>query len=174
MHDSLKKVLDTEIKTAKVYEIVGQIVNLAFNRHLKQIQKNLYDCAKVDLSNAQTKLASALKTKNQEKIDTCTLELEETKKRYEEVEKTTFLTLRDSISVSEYKLLESLIEYVECQRSFYDRGFQMVNEMTLEIYDYRNHADAMKTEIQANSQKKQRMTRIINPVQQQYVLCLSV
>lgn len=112
---------------------------------------------------------SAQKSKNQEKIDICTQELEETKNRYDEIERTTFLTLRDSISVSEYKLLESLIKYVENQRQFYDRGYQMLNEMTLDIYEYRNHADIQKSKIQQSSEAKQRMTRIIEPVQQQYV-----
>lgn len=125
-------------------------------------QKNLYESVKVDLLNAQTKLANAQKSKNQEKIDTCTNDLEETKNTFAQVEKETFLKLRDSLSVSEYKLIESLISYVETQKSFYDRGLSILNETMLDVYEFRKYAEKRRAAIES-SPKLKRLTMSKQP-----------
>lgn len=135
----LRSILETEIKDCKQ-------------------QKAAYESSRVDLSNAQTKLATAQKGKQQPKIDTAQADLETMKKKFEQCERETLVRLRDGLTVSEYKMLDTLIRYVDTQKAFYNRGFQMLNASMVDVAEYRRQAEDNKRKLAARPQNPKRLT----------------
>lgn len=135
----LRAILETEIKDCKQ-------------------QKAAYESSRVDLSNAQTKLATAQKGKQQPKIDAAQADLENTKKKFELCERETLVRLRDGLTVSEYKMLDIMIRYIDTQKTFYNRGFQMLNASMVDVAEYRRHAEDNKRKLAARPQNPKRLT----------------
>lgn len=135
----LRAILETEVKDCKQ-------------------QKAVYDGSRVDLSNAQTKLAAAQKGKQQPKIDAAQADLDATKKKYEQCEKETLVRLRDGCTVLEYSVLELLLKYVDTQKAFYNRGFQMLNASMVDMAEYRRHSDENRRKLAARPQNPKRVT----------------
>lgn len=121
-------------------------------------QKAAYESSRVDLSNAQTKLAAAQKGKQQPKIDTAQADLDAMKKKFEQCERETLMRLRDGLTVCEYKMLDILIRYVDTQKAFYNRGFQMLNSSMVDVGEYRRHAEDTKRKLASRPQNPKRLT----------------
>lgn len=121
-------------------------------------QKAAYESARVDLSNAQTKHATAVKGKQQPKIDAAQADLDAMRKKFDACEKDTLVRLRDGCTVIEYKMLDVLVLYVETQKIFYNRGFQMLNASMVDIAEYRRHADDSRRKLSARPQNPKRVT----------------
>lgn len=121
-------------------------------------QKAVYESSRVDLSNAQTKLATAQKSKQQPKIDSANAELDTMRKKFEQTERETLLRLQDGLSVSEYKMLDLLIRYVDTQKQFYNRGYQILNGSMVDVAEYRRHAEDTKRKLAARPQNPRRLT----------------
>lgn len=152
---------DTRLKLAlKVEaEVVGAIrgiydTEVAQGKH----QMKVYESARVDLSTAQTKLATAQKGKQQPKIDAAQAELDVTKRTFDTVERETLVKVRDAVTVAEYKLLECILRYVETQKDFYNRGYQMLNTTMVDVAEYRRHSDESRRKLAAKPVNPRRVT----------------
>jgi hypothetical protein len=135
----LRAILETEIKDGKQ-------------------QRSTYESARVDLSNAQTKLATAQKGKQQPKIDAAQGDLDAMRKKFDQCEKETLVRLRDGCTVTEYKMLDLLVRYVETQKVFYNRGFQMLNSSMVDVAEYQRHTDDCRRKLAARPQNPKRIT----------------
>mgnify|MGYP002480250646 CR=1 FL=1 len=122
---ALKKLIECEIKEA-------------------QQQKAINDGLRVDVANAQDKLAAARKAKKEKHIQAAEQELAEKKKQFEQSDKETLFKLKDTVDVTEYQLLDTLCNYIEEHRLFFQRGSQFLNEMMTDVYDYRHYVEEVR------------------------------
>lgn len=133
--DPLKNLLDTDIRDA-------------FN------QKSTYDAVRVDVANANDKLATAKKSKKEVAIQQAEQQLEAKKRQLEQVDKETLFKLRDAVDVAEFQTLERVCTYIEEHRLFFQKASQFLNEMMNDVFDYRRYVEEKRAQFKEKAKQR--------------------